>query len=384
MNRTEISPPPTSWGRLIALGAGLSLLVAVVLLAFSWPAVTADPQGLPVGVVGEPDQVDQVAENIEDQADGAIELTRLDDRAAAVDAIEQRKVYGAVILGAEPTEGPEILIARAANTQVAQMLSGFAPRLQSEIDAKIREQVETGIAQAQEQAAAQMQQALQAVAQGQTPQLAPTGDGEAFSIPTVTVEVTDVVPLSDDDPNGAGLTASMFPLVIGGILGGVFITLAVKGSGARRVVAVLIYAASAGLVLTGVLQGIYGALQGDYGLNALGMGLAIAAISGTITGLGAVLGRAGTAIGSAFMILVANPLSAATVPVEFILSPWGTFGQWLPAGSAATLMRDLSYFPDAETSFSWTVLSVWAVVGLALTFVTLRRKDPSKSGSQAG
>ncbi len=371
----KTTPMSTGWGKLTSLGIGLSLVVGVILLAFSWPAVTAEPNDLPVGIVGDSEQVDQATEAIDEESDGAVALTRFDDRQAAVEAIEKREVYGAVVFGTDETDGPEILTARAANVQVAQMLASLAPELQSEIDAKIRERVEEGIAEAQKRAAEQMQQALQAAMSGQAPQLPSTDSSEAFAIPVVTVEVTDIVPLSDDDPNGAGLTASIFPLVLGGILGGVIITLAVKGSGTRRATAVLIYAASAGLVLAGVLQGVYSALQGDYWVNALAMGVAIAAISGTITGLGAVFGRIGAGIASAFMILVANPLSAASVPVEFITQPWGVFGQWLPPGAAATLLRDLSYFPSADVGFPWAVLWVWAAIGLGLTFITVRSKD---------
>lgn len=43
---------PTEWHRLAMIGIGLSLVVAVILLAFSWPAVTAKPHDLPVGIVG--------------------------------------------------------------------------------------------------------------------------------------------------------------------------------------------------------------------------------------------------------------------------------------------------------------------------------------------
>lgn len=381
MHAKEAAAARTGWGRLVGLALGLALVVGVVLLAFSWPAVTAEPRDLPIGIVGDDEQVDRASDAIGEGSDGAVALERFDDREKAVDAIETRQVYGAVVFGAAPTDPPEVLTARAASGQVAQLLAGLASELQSQIDAGIREQVEAGVAAAQESAAAQMQQALQAARSGQAPQLPPTGGDSTFSIPVVTVEVTDIVPLSDGDPNGAGLTASAFPLVLGGMLGGVVITLAVSGPGRRRAVAVLLYSASAGVVLAGILQGMYGALQGNYWLNAAAMALAITAISGTITGLRAVLGRVGTALAAAFMILVANPLSAATVPVEFIAAPWGAAGQWMPPGAAATLLRDLSYFPNADAVLPWTVLAVWAIVGLGLTLITRRTAVPARGST---
>jgi len=69
------------------------------------------------------------------------------------------------------------------------------------------------------------------------------------------------------------------------------------------------------------------------------------------------------------MLLFANPISAAAIPKEFIAEPWGEVGQWFPPGAAATLVRDLSYFPAADTTFPWLVLGAWAVGGLLLSVV---------------
>ena len=50
-------------------------------------------------------------------------------------------------------------------------------------------------------------------------------------------------------------------------------------------------------------------------------------------------------------ILFAVPLASAATPVEFLLEPWGAVGQWFPPGAGATLLRELSYFPAADTAF---------------------------------
>ena len=187
----------------------------------------------------------------------------------------------------------------------------------------------------------------------------------------MTVKVTDIVPFADTDSRGAGLASALFPIILGGMIGGIGLTTLLKGGGGRRIVGVVVYAAAAGLVLAGVLQGMFGALQGNYLLNSAALGLAIAAIASTITGLAGLIGPAGSGVGAAFMMLVANPLSAAAVPVEFIASPWGAIGQWLPPGAAATLIRNLSYFPDAAVANQWLLLGIWTIVGLALTWLNL-------------
>lgn len=350
----------TPWVRAIALGVGLSLIVGGILLAFAWPSLTASAKDLPVGIVGPDASVTQVEKAVDDKAEGAVDLIRYDDRDAAVEAIEHREAYGAIVLGDTPTDAPEVLKATAASSQVAGVLDGLAAQLQKQIDTQIRSQVEQGVQQLQ----TTMGEALKAVMAGQQPQL-PTNQG-AFEIPTVTVKVTDIAPYSDDDPQGIGLTVSLFPLVIGGVLGGVLLSLTVTGAW-RRITGVLVYSASAGLVLTGILQSWLGALQADFWMDAAAIGLTIAAIASTVTGLSALLGRAGIAVGAVSMILFANPLSAANVPVEFLLDPWGTIGQWMPPGAGATLLRNLSYFPDADVSFQWLLLGCWTVVGLLLT-----------------
>lgn len=365
----------TPWVRVPIIAVALSIVVGVILLAFAWPAVTADPKDIPVGIVGTDTQVDQVTDAVDEKADGAVKLDRYDDRDAAVTAIKERKIYGAIVLGATQTDAPEVLTATAANAQVAQILNGIATQLQTEIDAQLRTAIETQLNATQasmaEKVKAAIQAAVKAALAGQQPQLPDFGSSTPITLPSVTVKVTDVVPFTDDDPRGAGLTAAMFPLVMGGMIGGIGLTLLVKGGGGRRVVGLLVYASAAGLVLTGVLQGMFGALQGDYWLNAAAIALSIAAISGTITGLAGLIGPAGVGVGAAFTMLIANPLSAATIPVEFIRTPWGAIGQHLPPGAAATLIRDLSYFPDADVAWAWWLLAIWAAAGIALTLVDI-------------
>ncbi|MGW8483154.1 hypothetical protein ACWGJP_08430 [Microbacterium sp. NPDC055903] len=358
----------TPWGRVVGIGVALSLVVGVILLAFAWPSITASPTDLPVGIVGTDDQVEQLEDAVAEQSDGAVALQRYDDREDAVAAIEQREAYGAVVLGAEMTDAPEVLKATAASAQVAAVMDGLARQLQSQIDGKIRTQIEQTLTQAQEGMAAAVQAAVQAALSGRAP-TAP-GDAAAVELPEVTVVVTDIAPFSEDDPNGAGLTVAMFPMLLGGMMGGIVLTLLVKGT-ARRLIGVVVYSAAAGLVLSGVLHSWLGALPAGYWLNAAALALTIAAISATITGLGGLFGAVGVPIGAVLMMLVANPIAAATVPVEFLVSPWGAIGQLMPPGAAGTLLRSISYFPDADVTAPWLVLGIWTVVGLALTAVDL-------------
>jgi hypothetical protein len=170
------------------------------------------------------------------------------------------------------------------------------------------------------------------------------------------------------------------------MIGGIAISLVVIGA-MRRVVAVLVYSAVGGVVLAAILQGWFGALQGDYWLNSAGIALALTAIAAPITGFVALIGRAGIAVGPIVMLLFANPISAAAIPKEFLPVPWGEVGQWFPPGAAATLMRELSYFPSADTTFPWLVLTGWAVGGILLSvlghFRTAGGAEPDDEAAHA-
>lgn len=322
----------TPIARVVALGLVLAGLVSVIVLAFAWPSVTAAPRDLPIAIAGPSEAVAAAESAVDEMQPGVIAFDSVDDRAAAVEAIERREVYGAILLGPEP----EVLTSSASSLVVVQLLNALAGQLEEGVNA---------------QAAA-----------------AATAAGAPTAPPHIDVTVTDVVPLADSDPRGTGLSAALFPLVLGGMIGGIAISVAVIGA-LRRLLAVLIYSAVGGLALAAILGPWFGALQADLWINTAAIGLALAAIAAPITGFVALFGRAGIAVGPIVMLLFANPISGAALPKEFYPVPWGEVGQWFPPGAAATLVRELSYFPSADTTFPWLVLTAWAVGGAVLSVV---------------
>ncbi|MGH8968287.1 MAG: hypothetical protein ACRDXB_23580, partial [Actinomycetes bacterium] len=147
--------PHTPWTRVVAIALAVAAVVGVLVLAFAWPAVTAEPKDLPVAVTGPDQAVAGFEATLETAQPGVVDLVPVDDRDAAVAAIEARDVYGAIVLG----EVPEVLTASAASSATHQLLTAAAAQLQA------------GLAQ----------------------QAQATGD-PAATPPTVTV--TDAVPLS--------------------------------------------------------------------------------------------------------------------------------------------------------------------------------------------
>ncbi len=325
------------------------IVIAVLVMAFVWPAATSKPQNLPVGISGPTDRVAALETALAEQDPAPFTLTEVDSRDDAVAQIESRELYGAILL-----DGPEVLVATAASPVSAQALRGVATQLQAQI-------TET----AQAALVAQLQQLGAALASGQAPAVPPSS-GAAPEIPQVTV--TDVVPPAETDPTGAGLAAASFPLTIGGMLGGILLSLLVAGA-VRRLIGLLVFGVTAGALAALVMQTWFGLLQGDWLWNAAALGFGMAATAAFITGMNAVFGRPGLGIGAIITILVANPIAGATAPWQFLPEPWGQIGQFFVPGAASNLLRSLSYFPDAPTAPQWAILACWLVGGVVLTLI---------------
>lgn len=322
MSNTRTTTPHTKWPRVFTLAIAAAAVVGILLLAFTWPGMNSSPKDIPVAVTGPATQVQQVAEALEQNTDGVFDITSVESRDEAVDLIRTREAYGAIILG----QKPEVLDGGANGAAITQIMKGVSQQLQGQL----------------------------ARAAGQAHQAAPE------------VAFTDVVPLLEADANGAGLTLASFPLAMGGMLGGILVSLLVVGN-RRRITTLVVYAALGGGIITLFMQGMYGVLQGNVLLNILAAGLALLGTSSLIVGLNALIGTAGIPVGAVLTMLVANPLSGASAPSQFLPGPFGAIGQWFVPGASSTLLKDLSYFPDANTAFPWLVLAGWAVLGVVLT-----------------
>lgn len=89
----------------------------------------------------------------------------------------------------------------------------------------------------------------------------------------------------------------------------------------------------------------------------------------TIVGLNALLGAPGIGVGAVITMLIGNPISGAVLPYQFIAGPWGGIGQYFVPGAAASLVREVNYFPDASSLHEWVVLLAWILAGVALSVI---------------
>jgi hypothetical protein len=357
MMSTATSPHPrTRWRFAVIFGLLGSILVTILIIAFIWPAATSTPKNLPVGINGPEDRVAAVTDVLDTQDPSPMDLVQVTSRDDAIAKIQHREIYGAILL-----DEPEVLIASAASPAAAQALRGVATELQSQLDATVQAAL-----------VAQLKAIGTALASGQAPALPPAGEG-AGEFPKVTV--TDVVPLADSDPTGAGIGAAAFPLTLGGMLGGILLSLLVAGA-VRRLVGLVVFGVAAGALSALVLQTWFGLLQGSWLLNATALGLGMTATAAFIIGMNALLGRPGLGIAAVVTVLFANPLSAAAIPVQFLPEPWGQIGQYFVPGAASHLLRSLSYFPDAATAMQWIILLSWTALGVVLALIGHYRDTP--------
>ncbi|MGX1371654.1 hypothetical protein RKD19_007013 [Streptomyces canus] len=309
--------------RTIAAIVLVPLLAALALWAFAWPATRTAPRDLPLGVAGPPAAAAQLERGLR-QHEGAFEIHRYADEAAARAAIEDRTVYGAVVVSGR---GAELLTASAASPMVAQLL----------------------------------QQAV-------TQQAAASGAG---------VRTVDVVPAPAADPRGAALSSSVLPLALAGIVAGAVVTL-LGLRGLRAVTALVLGAALVGAVAAAVAHSWLGVLTGDWWAEAGTLALATLAVSAAVAGLAAVVGTAGIGAVAFLVMFLGNPFSAAASAPRLLPEPVGTIGQWLPPGASATLLRSVSFFDGGAATGPALTLAWWAALGLGAVVLGNALKSRAK------
>ncbi|MEU8530565.1 ABC transporter permease, partial [Streptomyces sp. NPDC048629] len=110
--------PATTTRRTLAVLVLIPLVVALALWAFAWPAARVAPRDLPLGVAGPATATAPLEQSLA-RHEGAFDVHRYPDAAAARKAIEDRIVYGAAVV---TPQGPELLTATAGSPAVAQLL----------------------------------------------------------------------------------------------------------------------------------------------------------------------------------------------------------------------------------------------------------------------
>ena len=350
---TAAAPERSSWIKVISTSVLASLVVALVVLAFTWPTKTMEAKNLPVSIAGPEVTVSQFEQSLKDKGIETFELKQASSREEAEQQIKQRETYGAIIF----TEGaaPEVLTAPAANTASTQMLNGVATQLNAQIQQKALAAKTEALTQAVQ---AGGEQGAQAAAQLEQMKV------QSEQASAMAVKTTAVVPLSENDSSGTGLAIAAFPLVIGGILGGSFSVLRVNGTW-RRFATATLYAVIGGALTALILSTWFGFIPGDFATLWAAFAATYLATASFMIGFGSLLGpAAGLGLGAVITMFIGNPISGATMPSAFLPGAWGAIGQMMVPGASSTLLRSIAYFPEVATSGQWLVLGSWIAFGL--------------------
>jgi hypothetical protein len=302
----------------------LTVVLAILAIAFALPAARSKPHDVPIGAAGPQAASGQVAEILEQRAPGAFAITYYPGEAALRDAIHNRDVYGGISLG---PDGRSLLIATGGSPVVAQMLT----------------QIGNGIAQ-----------------QAHVP-----------------LRTEDLAPPTGADPRGAGLAASALPITLAGLLPAVALVLLLKREVWTRFAAAVVFAAVAGTTIAALLRYVFNSIDQNVWGVAAGLTLGLLAAGLSMLGLGSLFGRIGLAVGALLALLLGNPLSGLASAPEMLPSGWGPLGQWLPQGATATLLRSTAFFDGAGATSAIAVLSSWAVAGAALIVIAAVRQARS-------
>ena len=352
-NTPAETPERSSWIKVISTSLLASLIVSLVILAFTWPTKTMEAKNLPVSITGPEVTVSQFEQSLKDRGIETFELKQATSREDAENQIKQRETYGAIVF----TEGaaPEVLTAPAANAAATQMLNGVATQLNAQIQHQALAAKTQALTQAIE---AGGEQGAQAAAQLE--QL----KAEAEQAAAMTVKTTAVVSLSESDSSGSGIAVAAFPLVIGGILGGSFSALRVNGTW-RRFVTATLYAVIGGALTALILNVWFGMIPGDFATLWAAFSATYLATASFIVGVSALTAPiVGLGVGAVITMFIGNPISGASMPSVFLPGAWGAIGQMMVPGASSTLLRSIAYFPEAATSGQWLVLGSWIAFGL--------------------
>jgi hypothetical protein len=187
----------------------------------------------------------------------------------------------------------------------------------------------------------------------------------------------DLAPLSAGDPRGVGLAASALPLTLAGLLPAYVFVLVFKREVWLRFASTVAFAGVAALTVAMLLRHLFGSFDQNFWGVTAGLMLGALAMGLPVLGLGSVFGKAGLAVGAVVTMLLGNPLSGLSSAPEMLPSGWGAFGQLLPQGANATLLRSTAYFDGAGATTAVAVLICWAATGAALVVIAAIRGQGS-------
>lgn len=324
-------------------------LIAVIsmplffLLAFTLCYVSAThapvPNDMAVALVASAGTAEDLTSDIEDEAPGAFDLVRTTDTNAAVDAVEQRDVVGAVVV-----DGTEVttVIASGGGRLAASTVTQLGDRVAAEV-------------------------------------------GSASS---ATIE--EVAPLPADDPSGSILFFLLVICTVGAFLSVSGVAQAFPAARVRTMVATTAGAALLVPILGFSMISVYVDFEATFGTVAtvIGIGMIYTLTIGLIaTFLTTTLGSASIFVVILVLIAFNFPSVGASVPASMLPSFWQVVHDGWVGSGAFEAMRSVLFF-DGHQSGRWLIqLLLWlagaALLLIAVTVGRARRASRASSNDDA-
>ncbi|HWS35077.1 MAG TPA: hypothetical protein VN408_20350 [Actinoplanes sp.] len=316
---TEAELPPAEesrrehhfWVRalvLAVLGVSVVALLGATLLSISHQPT---PHHIPVGYTGD----ETTRQALTTQAGDALEITDYDSRDAALTGIARLDVYGALIVTGT---GVELLKSTAASPQVAATLTALVTK--------------------------------------------------AFA-GTTTPAITEATPLPSGDSAGGGLGVMLQVVILGGTIGSMGLGRLVPryrakwARGELPLLFLILYALCVGAGISGLARVFGVGDHVDFVHLTLSLALINLAATASTSALVSLVGSAGAAVGGLLYFLIGAPISGAATAGPLMPVFWHDFGQALPPGAGATLLRRVLYFPDAPLGMPLLTLFLYAGIG---------------------
>jgi hypothetical protein len=306
------------------LGIGLLIALAFV-LTYLAALHKPQPHHLPVGVVAPPGVVAGLERSISAQAGDAVALRPVGDAGAARHQLERGQLVAAYLPSGGQTG--RLLVAGAQGTAVTQAVTGIFT-----------------------------------AAQGQGARL----------------QVSDVVPLSAEDPRGYSGFYVVFGVTLAGfVFGQASHTYSRRLPLGHKLLQVLGFAALAGLAAALVAGPLLGVLPGPLtpiaGVLVL-LALATAAVTMASTAL---LGDPGVVLATLLLVILGNATSGGVVSASFLPGGFRQLSPALPAGAATRALGRVDYFHSGAAAALGpvAVLAAWALGGLLLLVVVSGRRQ---------
>ncbi|WP_329135781.1 ABC transporter permease [Streptomyces sp. NBC_00670] len=304
--------------------------------SYTYAMANPTPHTVPTAVVGAYDSAQgrRFIAGMEKALNASLKLHAYDDRAAAVEAVDDQKVFAVLDVPEAGGRALTLEVSGASGATVAQVL---------------------------EEAAEQV--------------------GKASG---VDVTVKDLKPLQQGDPRGLAIFYISLAAVIIGFVGAIQLSVHARAlNPAERIAFTVAYALLGGFVIAAVVDWLLGALHLPFVESWLILALTMFASGMVFTMFNTLFGRWAMLPTWGLMVLLGNPSSGGAVSWPLLPSPLGVIGRWLPPGASVNAQHTAVYFPGHQHAFPFLVLAGWALLSCTVFWLWRHRHPGGRGGGPA-